>query len=263
MAWTQFFRTQYNVWYLDDGNLSDHYRTVLEDLKRIIASADEYGLSLEKTKCYLIFVGNCNESYEKRIKTLFEEIFPGIKVEDHENLETSGSPMGANAHWVLLNKKMIQLERLSEVVTKLDAHCGFYLLKNCFSLPKLLYFLRTSPCFEELDLLQQYDSIICKSLSKIWNVNFNEISYTQAILPVSKVGIGIASASQIALPAFQLQQRASNVLWLVSFRKTMLMHRLKRHWICGWRKGTYQKHRRTSSKNIGRLLWVILLLINL
>ena len=72
----------------------------------------------------------------------------------------------------------------------------------CFSLPKLLYFLRTSPCFEEVDLLQQYDSIIRKSLSKICNVNFDESSYTQAILPVSKGGIGIASASQIALPAF-------------------------------------------------------------
>ena len=87
-------------------------------------------------------------------------------------------------------------------VTKLDAHYGFYLLKNCFSLPKLLYFLRTSPCFEEMDLLQQYASIIRKSLSKICSVKFDESSYTQAILPVSKGGIGIASASQIALPAF-------------------------------------------------------------
>ena len=110
--------------------------------------------------------------------------------------------MGASARRVLLNKKMIELQKLSEVVTKLDAHYGFYLLKNCFSLPKLLYFLRTSPCFEEVDLLQQYDSIIRKSLSKICNVNFDESSYTQAILPVSKGGIGIASASQIALPAF-------------------------------------------------------------
>ena len=58
--------SQYNVWYLDDGNLSDHYRTVLEDLKQIIASAGEYGLSLEKTKCYLIFLGNCTESSKKR-----------------------------------------------------------------------------------------------------------------------------------------------------------------------------------------------------
>ena len=40
--------SQYNVWYLDDGNLSNHYRTVLEDLKRIIASADEYGFLSKK-----------------------------------------------------------------------------------------------------------------------------------------------------------------------------------------------------------------------
>ena len=63
--------SQYNVWYLDEGNLSDHYRTVLEDIKRIIASADEYGLSLEKTTCYLIFLGNCTESSKKENKNAF------------------------------------------------------------------------------------------------------------------------------------------------------------------------------------------------
>ena len=190
--------SQFNVWYLDDGNLSDHYRTVLEDLKRIISSADEFGLSPVKSNSYLIFLGNCSESSKKRIKTLFEESCQGIKVEDREILEILGSPMGANAR----TKKMIEWQRLSEVVTKLDAQYGFYLLKNCFSLPKLLYFLRYRPCFEELDLLQQYDSNFRKSLSKICNVNFNESSYFQAILPVSKGGIGIVSASQIAFPAF-------------------------------------------------------------
>ena len=150
----------------------------------------------------MTFLGKCTESSKKRIKTLFEELCPGIKVEDSEKLEILGSPMGVNARRVLLNSKMIELHRFFEVVTKFNAHYAFYLLKNCFSLPKLLYFLRTSPCFEELDLLLQYDSSIRKSLSKICNVNFNESSYTQAILPVSKGGIGIASASQIALPAF-------------------------------------------------------------
>ena len=52
--------------------------------------------------------------------------------------------MAGNARRVLLNKQMIELQRLSGVFTKLDAHHGFYLLKNCFSLPKLLNFLRTS-----------------------------------------------------------------------------------------------------------------------
>ena len=79
--------SQYNVWYLDDGNVSDDYRMVLEDLKRIIGSADEYGLSLEKTKCYLIFLGNCTKISKRRIKALFDEICPGIKVEDRENSE--------------------------------------------------------------------------------------------------------------------------------------------------------------------------------
>ena len=74
------------------------------------------------------------------MKRHFEEICPGIKVEDRENLEILGSPMGVNARRVLLNIKMIELQRLSEVLTKLDAHYGFYLLKNCFSLPNYCTF---------------------------------------------------------------------------------------------------------------------------
>ena len=77
--------SQYNVWYLDDGKLSDHCRAVFEDLKLFIASVDEFGLSLEKTKRYLIFLKKCTESPKKRIKTHFEEICPGIKVDYHEN----------------------------------------------------------------------------------------------------------------------------------------------------------------------------------
>ena len=50
--------SQYNVWYLDDRSLSGDYRTVLENLKRTIASADEYGFSLGKTKGYIIFLGH-------------------------------------------------------------------------------------------------------------------------------------------------------------------------------------------------------------
>ena len=131
--------SQFNVWYLDDGNLSDHYRTVLEDLKRIISSADEFGLSPVKSNSYLIFLGNCSESSKKRIKTLFEESCQGIKVEDREILEILGSPMGANAR----TKKMIEWQRLSEVVTKLDAQYGFYLLKNCLVYPNYCTFFAT------------------------------------------------------------------------------------------------------------------------
>ena len=138
----------------------------------------------------------------KREKNAFRRNLPGYQSRGSKKFGNFRVANGRNCSSSPVEQKMIEMQRLSEVVSKLDAHYGLYLLKNCFSLPKLLYFLRTNPCFEEWDLLQQYDSIIRKSLFKICNVNFNESSYTQAILLVSKGGIGIVSASQIALPAF-------------------------------------------------------------
>ena len=40
---------------------------------------------------------------------------------------------------------------VKQLESKLDAHYGFCLLKNCSNMPKLLYFLRTSPCFLQND----------------------------------------------------------------------------------------------------------------
>ena len=51
------------------------------------------------------------------MKPLFDESCPGTKVEDREHLESLGSPIGANARRFRLNKKLIELQRLSEVVT--------------------------------------------------------------------------------------------------------------------------------------------------
>ena len=59
--------------------------------------------------------------FKKKNQSAFRRNCPGIKVEDAENLEILGSPMGASARRDLLNKKMIELQKLSEVVTKLPA----------------------------------------------------------------------------------------------------------------------------------------------
>ena len=39
-----------NLWYLDDGNLSDDYRTVLKDLKKIVEAEKKLGLKIKTTK---------------------------------------------------------------------------------------------------------------------------------------------------------------------------------------------------------------------
>ena len=76
---------------------------------------------------------------------------------------------------------------MSDVIDKLDAHYGFYFLKNCFSMPKLLYFLRTSPCFLQNDFLQRYDKLLSLSLCKITDVKMDDNQFLQAVFPQPKM----------------------------------------------------------------------------
>ena len=76
------------------------------------------------------------------------------------------------------------------------------MLKNCFSLPKLLYFLRTSTCFNYPALSENYFKTVRDGLSKVCNVNFDDISSIQLALPAEMGGFGVSSASLLALPAF-------------------------------------------------------------
>ena len=90
-------------------------------------------------------------------------------------------------------------------------------LWSCYGIRRPLWFLPVEELFQstQTTVLSPHQPLLWRvgSLTAIWfhylqiivqicNVNFIESSYTQAILPVSKGGIGIASASQIALPAF-------------------------------------------------------------
>ena len=87
------------------------------------------------------------------------------------------------------------------VIEKLDAHYGFFMLKICFSLPKLLYFLRISTWLSHPALLEKYDKPVREGLSKVCNVNFDNILSTQLALPAEMGGLGVSSASLLALPA--------------------------------------------------------------
>ena len=191
-----------NIWYLDDGNLADDYKVVLRDLKNILKSEQIYGLSLNTEKCELCFLGPTTSTQYNSILTQFRKICPKIKIKTKEELLILGSPIGELCRKELLDEKIRELEKISDVIDKLDAHYGFYLLKNCFSMPKLLYFLRTSPCFLQNDFLERYDKLLRNSLCKVTNVKMDDNQFLQAVLPAAKGGLGVSSARLLALPAF-------------------------------------------------------------
>ena len=108
----------------------------------------------------------------------------------------------ARNHKLTYWKKINELENVSGLLKKLDAHYGFFMLEKCFSLPKLLYFLRTSTCFNHPALLEKYDKTVRDGLPEVCNVNFDDIPSTQLALPAGMGGLGVQFASLLALPDF-------------------------------------------------------------
>ena len=95
----------------------------------------------------------------------------------------------------------------------LHAHDAFCLLKNAFTLPKMLYTLRTAPCFLSSQL-QSFDDLQRSLLADIANIplDANDPAWAQAVLPVGSEGLGIRSASQLAPSAFLASAAGSSEL---------------------------------------------------
>ena len=157
-----------------------------------------------------VFLGPTTSTQYNSILTQFRKICPKIKIKTKEELLILGSPIGELCRKELLDEKIKELEKISDVIDKLDAHYGFYLLKNCFSMPKLLYFLRTSPCFLQNGFLERYDKLLRNSLCKVTNVKMDDNQFLQAVLPAAIGGLGVSSARLLALPAFLAGSSNSN-----------------------------------------------------
>ena len=102
---------------------------------------------------------------------------------------------------------------MSDRLQHLGKQDAIILLRHSFAIPKLLYSLRTSPCFSS-PALASYDDELRSILSSITNTYLVESSsvWTQATLLVSYGGLGIRSAVQLAPSAFLASAAGSSDL---------------------------------------------------
>jgi hypothetical protein len=125
-----------------------------------------------------------------------------------------GAPIGSEESIEnILSQKIQEFQLLALRLKYLCAHDAFFLLKNCFSLPKLQYILRCAPCYKSA-VLKEYDNVIRDTLQCILNITLSDTAWHQATLPVRNGGIGIRLATQVALPAFLSSVASSNELVL-------------------------------------------------
>jgi hypothetical protein len=152
----------------------------------------------------------------------FRAVVPDINHVNTSDAMLLGAPIGSEQSVVeVLTVKLHELRRLSVRISQFNAHDALFLLKNCFSIPKLTYTLRSAPCYTQ-QLLSKYDDIIRSTLQSILNISIPDMTWDQATLPVSKGGLGIRKATQVALPAFLSSATASQ-----SLAVQLLPHRLR------------------------------------
>jgi len=98
-------------------------------------------------------------------------------------------------------------------VIYMTVHDALILLRNCFALPKLLYTLRTAPCFRS-STLQTYNDCLREILGSVTNNQLERDSsaWTQATLPVKHGGLGIRSAVCVATSAYLASTSSSAAL---------------------------------------------------
>ena len=180
------------LFYLDDGTLGGSPQEVLQDFQRVEQGAVELGLSLNHEKSEVISIDPA--AREPLLTTA-----PNLSVTNPDCASLLGSPLGSvDCIDQVISDKTESLPTMGDRLSYLHAQDALLLLRHSFAIPKLLYTLRTLPCFLSSEL-SIYDNILKSITSMITNVPLgnSDMAWTQASLPV-KLGV-LASGVQYSL----------------------------------------------------------------
>ena len=79
-------------------------------------------------------------------------------------------PSASAFHPLHLEAKTKTLGNIIENLELTEPHQAFFILKNCLSIPKLIYLLRSAPCFKCKKELEVFDTAIKTNMETICNV---------------------------------------------------------------------------------------------
>ena len=201
-------KSEPNIWYLDDGTIAGNVQTVLSNYNNILKALSTHWLEVNPSKCELFLIKPKSEDCIKAFAS-FREIADGIQLVCKDNLTLLGALIFPEAIDKVLESKLEDLKLMSSHLTKIDNHQALFLMRNCFGIPKLTYFLRSSPCLLQPKSLERYDQVIKKTLIKILNIQLNDQAWIQATLRISKGGLGLRPSSEVSLSAYLSSTTAS------------------------------------------------------
>ena len=188
-------RSEFHVFYLDDGTLGGDIESVVRDLRLVESAASQLGLELNKAKSELI-------SKDSTSLNEFLSAAPGFLVTTPAQATLLGSPIGDSID-DCISTKVSALKVMESRIQHFQAHDALLLFRYSSGIPRLVYLLHTVPCFLSPQL-SVFDEILKRMLGLVTNICFSseESVWLQASLPVRFGGLGIRRAVQLAPSAF-------------------------------------------------------------
>ena len=188
-------KSELRIFYLDDGTLGGPEREVLLDLKVIEREAEYLGLHLNHSKTELICAEQAGTNILDAAPTLCK-VSPELAI-------ILGSPIGQRASIdTSLADKIQALKTMGARLSHFSKHDAITLLRHSIAILRVLYLLRTAPCFQS-PLLKSFDLELRSCLSSILNVDLvDDLAWTQATLPIGFGGIGVRNTTLLAPSAF-------------------------------------------------------------
>ena len=182
---------------------------MLHDLHYLESEAAELGLHLNQSKSALI----CDDMSSRNVML---DDAPSLRYVSCSQATLLGSPIGGLAcidH--TFEEKIDMLEQMGSRLHALSSHDALLLLRHSFAIPKVLYILRTAPCFLSPGLAR-FDELLSHLVCVILNVPLDDNSaWLQASLPMRSGGIGIRRSMQLAPSAFLASATCSELIPLI------------------------------------------------
>lgn len=138
----------------------------------------------------------------RQIHQTFELLSNGIQTMQPQHEFLLGSPLTEQAAVICLDRKIADMERLTNKLINITSHNAYFLLRISITTPRLIFFLRGTPMWKNIGGLKRYDDSLKSSLETILNINLSQLAWHESSLPIKRGGLGINHASEIALPCF-------------------------------------------------------------
>jgi hypothetical protein len=187
-------KAKFKVLYLDDASIGGDMETLSADLTTFGEEAGKLGLCLNLQKSELIRLPEVDN---------LPSSFRDMKLVQPKDAVLLGSPIGdVSSIDTVIKEKIDSFTTMGERLAYLARHDALLLLRHAFALPKVLYILRSAPCFLS-KFLEVFDGQLCSILSSVLNVDLShDSSWLQASLPVRAGGLGIRQTTELAPTAF-------------------------------------------------------------